>query len=53
MLSVTPAGATQHYGFFCKAELKTDAVFKIPVRFRLGSLQYCDYMEGKSGGKPN
>jgi hypothetical protein len=52
VLSVTPAGATQHYGFFCRAELKTDAVFKFPVRFRLGSLQYCDYLEGKSG-KPN
>lgn len=47
-LNITPSTATQSFGFFCRAELKTDAAFKVPVRFRLGSLQYCDYMEGKT-----
>lgn len=47
-LNISPSAATQGYGFFCRAELKTDAVLKIPVRFRLGSLPYCDYMEGKN-----
>ena len=34
-------------GFFCKKELKLEAVTKIPIKFRLGSLQYNDWMEGK------
>lgn len=34
-------------GFFCKKELKVESVTKIPFRFRLGSLQYNDWMEGK------
>lgn len=51
-LRITPSTATQQFGFFCRAELKTDAALKIPVRFRLGSLQYCDYMEGKTRRLP-
>lgn len=47
-LNISPSAATQGFGFFCRAELKTDAALKIPVRFRLGSLPYCDYMEGKT-----
>ena len=47
-LGVAPNTATRNYGFFCRTELKTDAVLKFPVRFRLGSVQYCDYMEGKN-----
>lgn len=47
-LNITPSTATQSFGFFCRAELKTDAALKVPIRFRLGSLPYCDYMEGKT-----
>lgn len=47
-LNITPSSATRNFGFFCRAELKSDAVLKVPIRFRLGSLQYCDYMEGKN-----
>jgi len=34
-------------GFFCKKELKLETATKIPFRFRLGSLQYNDWLEGK------
>jgi len=38
---------TRNFGFFCKNELKLEKATKIPLRFRLGSLQYNDYLEGK------
>ena len=38
----------KHYGFFCKQEWKLASVTKIPFKFRLGSISYCDWMEGKT-----
>jgi len=47
-LPVLPANfyCTQ-LGFFCKTELKFEAATRIPFKFRLGSIQYNDWLEGK------
>ncbi|MEO7264690.1 MAG: hypothetical protein ABIW38_07240 [Ferruginibacter sp.] len=33
--------------FFCRQERKLENATKLPFRFRVGSLQYCNWLEGK------
>lgn len=38
---------TQHFGFFCRQELRLEKTSGLPLRFRLGSLKDCNALEGK------
>ncbi|WP_276479416.1 hypothetical protein [Paraflavitalea pollutisoli] len=45
--SITRDYYTKHFGFFCRQELQFEKASGLPLRFRMGSLQDCDYLEGK------
>ena len=48
---VAPTFYTTNLAFFCRQELKFEKVTKIPLKFRLGSVQQVDYLEGKGQRK--
>jgi hypothetical protein len=49
-LALTPISQdlyVKNFGFFCKKELQVEKTTKLPLRFRVGSLQQCNELEQK------
>lgn len=46
---VPQAWSYQDLAFFCRLEVKMEKAANIPIKFRLGEVQYVENMEGKYG----
>ena len=49
---VSPSFYSNNLAFFCRQEIRFEKLTKIPFKFRLGSVQQVDYLEGKKNSVP-
>lgn len=47
VIVIRPDFMNKHQGYVCKQEWKLEKRTKVPIRLRLGSLEYVNKMEGK------
>jgi hypothetical protein len=47
IIPLEPGFYAKNLSFFCRQEIKLQKITLVPIRFRLGSLGYTNYMEGK------
>ena len=47
MLILSPSFYSNHLSFFCNKEMKLEKLISVPLRLRLGSLDYVNYLEQK------
>ncbi len=45
--NLSPNFYAANLGFFCQQEIKIEKAVKFPVKFRLGSVEACNHLEGK------
>ena len=45
--NISPSYSSDHFGFFCKKELQLQKITSVLISFRLGSLDYVNYLERK------
>ncbi len=48
-----PNYSNEQLGWVCRQEWKMEKKTNIPLRFRLGSTEQVDYLEGKRTAEPN
>lgn len=47
VLKLSPDIYVKNFGVMCRQEWKVEKYLHVPLRVRMGSLEHCNYLEGK------